>query len=397
MFRSAFRSFRGGRIMPFRCGNLRQISSEIKPKISVPDTMALLIQKNLIQKNNSLYNYGTGTVRCTIFDEKGRVIVSSMDMKREDLVIQHALLPRDLRKIEKSGNLDLVSTILVRRNGILVNLLNIKALIKSDGVIIFDNGGSNLPLDSKTQLDLISDLQLRLSSYYQLEMQGDELPYEFRALEAIFISALSSLTREMKVLNTISKSILQDLEYKITKNKLRLLLVQNKKLTIFHKKALLVREMIDNLLEQDDDLCSMYLTDKHCGKERVEDDHTEIEMLLETYYSHIDEIVQKAESSISNVKTTEEIINIILDSNRNQLMLLGIKFSMGMLSLGGAIFLGSLYGMNLENFIEETDYGFGLVTVISLFSLIFLFKLNIKSLRSLQKLSLFGRDKPKIK
>lgn len=361
------------------------------------NTAAVLLQKNLIQRNNALYNYGSGTIRCTVFDAHGNKSSPSMEMKREDLVSRHQLLPRDLRKIERSRKNDLVPSLLVRKNGILISLLTIRALIKPDMVIIFDSVGSGISLDSRTHKTFIADLTLKLNNEGTNGLNKDPLPYEFRALEAIFVSALSNMSGEMKVLLTVCKGILKDLEYSITRDKLRFLLMQNKKLTVFRRKAVLVREMLDDLLDQDDVLCEMYLTDKQAGKIREKDDHAEIEMLLETYYSHVDEVVQIIESAISNVKTTEEIINIILDSNRNQLLLLGIQFTIGMLSLGGAIWVGSLYGMNLENFIEETSYGFILITGISLVSMVWLFAYSIRHLHKLQKMSLVSRSRANIK
>ncbi|KAL3233753.1 hypothetical protein RNJ44_03793 [Nakaseomyces bracarensis] len=350
-------------------------------------TAALLLQKNLIQRNNMLYGHGSGTIRCTVFDASGNIISPSLDIKREELVMKHGLLPRDLRKIEKSRKNDLVPSFLVRKNGILVSLVTIKTLIKPDMVIVFDSFAS---LNSTMHKSFLNNLKLRLQNQDTLEVKKDPLPYEFRALESIFISAISNLTSEMNVQVTICKGVLQDLEYSITRDKLKFLLSQNKKLSNFYKKTVLIRDMLDDLLEQSDLLCEMYLTDKKNGIEHEDDDHTEIEMLLETYHHHLDEIVQITENVISNVKTTEEIINIILDSNRNQLMLLGIKFSIGMLSLGGPIFLGSLYGMNLENFIEETNYGYIFITTLGLASMAVLYFFCIRRLHKLQKMSLFN-------
>lgn len=372
----------------------RSLSTPAEPK-KTDNSAAILLQKNLIQRNNSLYNYGSGTIRCTIFDAQGNKVSQSSEMKRDDLVSRHQLLPRDLRKIERSRKNDLVPSLLVRKNGILVSLLTIRALIKPDMVIIFDSVGNGISLDSTTHKAFINDLTLKLTNEGTYGLSKDPLPYEFRALEAIFVSALSNMSGEMKVLLTVCKGILTDLEYSITRDKLRFLLMQNKKLTIFRRKALLVREMLDDLLDQDDVLCEMYLTDKHAGKIREKEDHVEIEMLLETYYSHVDEIVQIIESAISNVKTTEEIINIILDSNRNQLLLLGIQFTIGMLSLGGAIWVGSLYGMNLENFIEGTNWGFSFITILSMIAMSCLFAYSIRHLHKLQKMSLVSRSKIK--
>lgn len=360
-------------------------------------TATRLLQKNLIQANNMLSGYGSGVIGCTVLDINGNIDKSFNEMKREELVSKHGLLPRDLRKIEKSKQNDLVPSLLVRQNSILISLLNYKALIQPNMVITFNSIGSGISLHSSAYISFMNDLQSRLKNSTTNEVGSDPLPYEFRALEAIFISALSNLTSELKVLLAVSDGVLNDLEFSITRDKLRLLLIQNKKLSIFYKKASLVRELIDDLLEQDDVLCEMYLSDKKLGIEHYEDDHTEIEMLLETYHNHIDELVQLSENAISNVKTTEEIINIILDSNRNQLMLLGIKFSLGLLSLGCAIFVGAAYGMNLENFIEETNYGFVGASVIGAIATIWLYVVGVRTLHRLQKVSLLHHMNKNVK
>ena len=353
-------------------------------------TAALLLQKNLVHRNNTIYGYGSGTIRCTVFDSQGNTGTPSVKLKKEDLVLQHGLLPRDLRKIERSKKNDLVPTLLVRKDSILISLLAIKALIKSDMVIFFDSTGTNITLGSNIQKHFLNTVKMKLKNDNANELVAERLPYEFRVLEAIFISAISNLSIEMITLLNNADAVVSELESQITRDKLRLLLVQNKKLSIFYRKAILVRSLLDDLLERDDVLCEMYLTDRKNGVRRTNDDHPEIEMLLETYYSHIDEIVQKTERSIRNIKTTEEIINIILDSNRNQLMLLGIQFSIGLFSLGGILFIGSIYGMNLENFIEETDYGYFLVVSTGVLSTAILYFFATRRLRSLQKMSLMN-------
>jgi hypothetical protein len=69
----------------------------------------------------------------------------------------------------------------------------------------------------------------------------------------------------------------------------------------------------------------MYLTEKSRGKQRPEDQHDEVELLLEAYVKQVDGIVQEADQLASNMRNTEEIVNIILDANRNSLMLLDLK------------------------------------------------------------------------
>lgn len=133
------------------------------------------------------------------------------------------------------------------------------------------------------------------------------LPYEFRALEAVLISVTAGLEGEFEGVREPVVKVLRELEEDIDRDKLRHLLIYSKKLGTFEQKARLVRDAIDDLLEADDDLASMYLTEKASGKERPEDDHTEVEMLLESYHKVCDEIVQVSGNLVSNIRNTEEM------------------------------------------------------------------------------------------
>lgn len=335
---------------------------------------------------------GENLVRCTIFDPQGNVKVVSGEFKKSQLLSKHGLLPRDLRKIDV-GTSNFVPSILVRTNSILVNLLHIRALVKADLVILFDAYGST---DSKTTSIFMYDLEHKLR--YGPSTAAGGLPYELRALEAIFISVVSGLDAEMQVHTTVVNGILAELEDDIDREKLRNLLIQSKKLSSFLQKATLIRDAIDELLDSDEDLAGLYLTEKLQGHPReIDGDHSEVEMLLESYYKHCDEIVQTVGNLVSNIRSTEEIVNIILDSNRNSLMLLDLKFQIGTLGLGGGAFVASLYGMNLQNFIEESNWGFGAVSAIVSVVSIVIILYSLRHLRKVQRVTMMMGSKRKNK
>lgn len=108
--------------------------------------------------------------------------------------------------------------------------------------------------------------------------------------------------------------VLRQLEEDIDRDKLRVLLIYSKKLGTFEQKAKLVRDAIDEVLEADDDLAAMYLTEKSHDLVRGEDDHTEVEMLLESYHKLCDEIVQESGNLVSNIRNTEEMY-VLLSSH----------------------------------------------------------------------------------
>jgi magnesium transporter len=346
-------------------------------------------------------------LRCTEFDANGSVTLVAGEFKKSELIAKYGLQPRDLRKIDSS----VLPHILVRPSAILINLLHLRVLIQSDHVLVFDAYGST---DSYTQSLFMYDLEGKLRQKADPRSSTSPagtstyLPYEFRALEAVLISVTSGLEAEFALVRDPVTHILRELEEDIDREKLRHLLIHSKKLGTFEQKARLVRDAIDDLLNADDDLAAMYLTeraqllknkDKSSGAAstaapepapRGEDDHQEIEMLLESYHKICDEIVEISGNLISNIRNTEEVVKAILDANRNQLMLLEIKFSIGTLGLAGGTLVAGLYGMNLNNFIEETDWGFGGVSVVCFGLSAIIAMYGMRKLRKVQKVRMWG-------
>ncbi|CCC09340.1 hypothetical protein SMACR_05244 [Sordaria macrospora] len=318
-------------------------------------------------------------LRCTEVDENGNVVMVDGELKKSELIAKYGLLPRDLRKIDSSN----LPHILIRPSAILLNLLHLRVLIKHDCVLLFDVYGSK---SSYPQSAFMYDLQGKLQ---QKQSSGaNSLPYEFRALEAVLMSVTSELEADFEAVRDPVIRILSELEDDIDREKLRVLLVLSKRVSTFEQKAKLVRDAIEELLEADDDLASMYLTEKTHDLYRGEDDHTEIELLLESYNKICDEVVEEASNLVSSIRNTEEIVRAILDANRNSLMLLDLKFSVGTLGLAMGTFLASWYGMNLENFIEETNWGFAMVTSVSTIASLIVCWYGLVKLRKVQRVKM---------
>lgn len=312
-------------------------------------------------------------------------------------MLQYGLMPRDLRKIDSSN----LPHMLVRPSAILLNLLHLRVLIKHDRVLLFDVFGSS---SSSAQSGFMYELQGKLRQKQAPGTSGG-LPYEFRALEVVLMSVTSELWKEFSAVQEPVMHLLSDLEDDVDREKLRILLVLSKKVSTFEQKARLVRDAIEELLEADDDLSQMYLTEKTRDIRREQDDHTEIEMLLESYHKICDEVVQEAGNLVSGIRNTEEMqvvpfkfrpfwdlllmsspsIRAILDANRNSLMLLELQFSVYTLGLALGTFLAGLYGMNLENYIEETQYGFPLVSVGSTVAGVLVLWLGLVKLKKVQR------------
>lgn len=97
----------------------------------------------------------------------------------------------------------------------------------------------------------------------------------------------------------------------------------------------------------------MYLTDKQTNF--VRQDHQDIELLLESYLTQIEEIANTVTRTSYNMRATEDIVNIILDTQRNSLLVFELKLAMGTLGLTGGALVAGVFGMNLKSGLETTD------------------------------------------
>jgi magnesium transporter len=124
--------------------------------------------------------------------------------------------------------------------------------------------------------------------------------------------------------------LLAELEDDIDHDRFKRLLHYSRRLAAFQNRARLVQGALEEVLEQDEDLQAMYLSERKAGKRAGfggggEEDHEELEVLLESFEKQVEEIVNEAEVIMSNVQSTQEIVELILDSNRNQLLALDLK------------------------------------------------------------------------
>ncbi|TDL22060.1 cora-domain-containing protein [Rickenella mellea] len=283
-------------------------------------------------------------LRCTVLDAEGNVKTISGQFKKSELCSEHRLNPRDLRKID-SRIPNLVPTILARKEAILVNMLHIRALVKADAVVLFDTYGS---ADSRLHSIFLYHLE------HNLKTKGHGLPYEFRALESILLSVLSALEAEMVFLRNLIGGLLAELEDDIDRDKFKRLLHYSRRLSAFQNRAKLIQEALEEVLEQDEDLAAMYLSDKKNDRPRQLSDHEELEVLLESFSKQVEEIVNESDNIANNVSSTQEIVELILDSNRNALLALDLKVR------------SAKCFINLQSHFESNPYAFWTTSGIAL-------------------------------
>ena len=73
-------------------------------------------------------------------------------------------------------------------------------------------------------------------------------------------------------------------------------------------------------------------------------------------------------------------------------MLLDLKFSIGTLGIGSGAFVAALYGMNLKNFMEDSDLGFLGISACSFVFAAIVCSYGLTKLRKVQRVSMWGEQ-----
>ncbi|KAJ3041186.1 magnesium ion transporter, partial [Rhizophlyctis rosea] len=178
--------------------------------------------------------------------------------------------------------------------------------------------------------------------------------FEFKILEAILYDVIVELEAEQAKLIPPIQRLLNELDERISEESLKDLLEARRAVSTFGQKVDSIRTAIAQILDNDEDLAGLYLTDKAAGRPRAISDHMEAELMFEHYMNLADEIANNVAQVSSNIASTQVILNIILDSQRNRLIIYELKATLATAGISAGAFIASMFGMNLHSGLEET-------------------------------------------
>uniref|UniRef100_A0A453LRW2 Magnesium transporter n=1 Tax=Aegilops tauschii subsp. strangulata TaxID=200361 RepID=A0A453LRW2_AEGTS len=239
---------------------------------------------------------------------------------------------------------------------------HIKAIVTSEEVLLRDPSDENV-------IPVVEELRRRLAPSSAAQHDGkdnlsgqhdaeaaeeDESPFEFRALEVTLEAICSFLDARTTELETNAYPALDDLTSKISSHNLDKVRKLKSGMTRLTARVQKVRDELEQLLDDDDDMADLYLSRKLAGASSPvsgsggpnwfpasptigskisrasrasaatihgnENDVEELEMLLEAYFMQIDGTLNKLTTLREYIDDTEDYINIQLDNHRNQLI-----------------------------------------------------------------------------
>ncbi|ONK74585.1 uncharacterized protein A4U43_C03F8000 [Asparagus officinalis] len=208
---------------------------------------------------------GPGTRPWMVVDSTGQAEV--IEAGKHSIMNQTGLPGRDLRILDPL--LSYPSTVLGRERAIVINLEHIKAIITAHEVLL-------LNFKDPAVAPFVQELQQRIQLHHEqregmigISTVGEgkfsklrDLPFEFVALEACLEAACSCLENEATTLEKEAHPALDKLTTKISSLNLEHVRQIKSRLVAISGRVQKVRDELEQLLDDDDDMAEMYLTDK---------------------------------------------------------------------------------------------------------------------------------------
>nr|KYP54796.1 hypothetical protein KK1_000996 [Cajanus cajan] len=271
---------------------------------------------------------------------------------------------------------------LLHTNFFICFLQHIKAIITADEVLLRD------PTDDDV-VPIVEELKRRLPKVSGEEEacaqdgeagEENEFPFEIRALEVLLEAICSFLDARTRELETAAYPALDELTSKISSRNLDRVRKLKCAMTRLTNRVQKIRDELENLLDDDDDMADLYLSRKlsvspspssssdapywlygspNTGSKlhrssrasvttvQRENDIEELEMLLEANFMQIDGTLNKLATLREYIDDTEDYINIQLDNHRNQLIQLELFISAGTVCMSLYSLVAAIFGMNI--------------------------------------------------
>ena len=232
--------------------------------------------------------------------------------------------------------------------------------------------------------------------------------FEMIVLETALLNVTSRLGHHLESMQSLLDVILEETmtSHPPTRVMLRRTLAFKQNITQFETKLSTIQKALQGVLNSDQDMADLYLTNYMHGKKQAIADHEEIELLLETYSSDLNQLQMDASRMRLALDDADDFINIHLSTTRNEIIRLSLFMNMGMVGLasasliagiGGEVSLlalsefelnmsflfSGIAGMNLQHGFEEHEHAFYIITGTMILTSTVLFRMLLRRFRNL--------------
>ncbi|XP_026455524.1 magnesium transporter MRS2-4-like [Papaver somniferum] len=339
----------------------------------------------------------TGNARLWMkFNQFGESEVSELD---KSAIIKRVSIPaRDLRILGPVFSQS--SNILAREKAMVVNLEFIKAIVTAEEVLLLDPLCQEvIPFVEQLKQQLPHNRQPKTHEVGAEAAEGlqSELPFEFQVLEIALEVVCTYLDSNVADLERNAYPVLDELARNVSTKNLELVRSLKSTLTRLLARVQKVRDELEHLLDDNEDMAQLYLTRKFIQNQQSEalmgtmgsnsnvtigpnlrrldsnksaslitsnrfDDHDDVEdleMLLEAYFMQLDGTRNKILSVREYIDDTEDYVNIQLDNQRNELIQLQLTLTIASFAIAVETLIAGTFGMNIPCLLYRIEGIFG--------------------------------------
>lgn len=269
--------------------------------------------------------------------------------------LRNSLQPRDIRQVDPAFAAK--PALWIRHTALVVSLERLRAIVFRSKLLLFEPDSEATASAAEIASSLIGAKTDGAVSAEGFGGHGGDAPFELRALEGILIAVVGDLESDFWKLKPTIERHLRDLPNDLTTKRLEELRLDKQRLSNLRSRATAVHDILEKVLDEDEDMANMYLTEKHTHPERARSvgDHDEVEMLLEAYLQSVDELVNQSTLLSDGIEDTEDLVMIHLDTLRNRLLTVELALSVVSMTFGVGGMISGIFGMNLP--IAQFDEG----------------------------------------
>ncbi|XP_048443338.1 magnesium transporter MRS2-4-like isoform X1 [Pyrus x bretschneideri] len=319
----------------------------------------------------------------------------------KNAIIRRAAIPaRDLRILGPVFSHS--SSILAREKAMVVNLEFIKAIVTAEEVLLLDPLRQEvLPFADQLRQQLPQKRQSRIEEASPLDELASgmivssgkqwlpvpeavegvqcDLPFEFQVLEIALEVVCTYLNSSVADLEREAYPVLDELARNVSTKNLELVRSLKSILTRLLGRVQKVRDELEHLLDDNEDMAHLYLTRKWMQNQQPEallgrsasnsisapylrrlssnrsgslvngnnmdyDDVEDLEMLLEAYFMQLDGTRNKILSVREYIDDTEDYVNIQLDNQRNELIQLQLTLTIASFAIAVETLISGIFG-----------------------------------------------------
>lgn len=350
--------------------------------------------------------------------------VELINVKKRDLLRVQGLAPRDLRRLDPSlSATKTADTLVVKDEVMVINLGGVRAIVAADYALLFEPDSDLARLFLKTLTSRLRSVARSRVTFRTAESvrafaggfssTGDDseavhlVPFELEVLEAALMVATGTLDQSLLRVTERVSGLLRVLPSNITAEALEELRRVKQTLVELISKSDTLRELLEEVMDDEDDLQDLLLTRKKERSERArvwrelreqakgergedeevgdllaeveaeaeldEDALEEMEDVLEYYLQRCATAHNEAERLLAGARDLEESISVSLSSRRFAVNRLELTLSMASFAVAIGALISGIFGMNLRSTLEMSVAGFYLTTAFIVFGCFLLF------------------------